>query len=105
MPTYEYVCQHCQYEFELYQSFSEKAVKKCPECKKNKLEKVISGGAGIVFKGDGFYETDYNRSEGSDYKKKADAESGKSKKSNSSGKETKNTKKEAKKKPTTTKKE
>lgn len=78
MPTYEYICFNCDHEFEKFQSFSDKALKKCPECGKNKLEKKISGGAGVVFKGDGFYETDYNRGKGSDYKKKSDTDSGKS---------------------------
>jgi putative FmdB family regulatory protein len=75
MPTYEYICTECDHEFELFQSFSDKPIKKCPECNKNKVVKSISGGAGVVFKGDGFYETDYNRGKGSDYKKKADSES------------------------------
>jgi len=74
MPTYEYICSSCHHEFEVFQSFSDKPIKKCPECKKNKVNKSISGGAGVVFKGDGFYETDYNRGNGSDYKKKADSE-------------------------------
>lgn len=74
MPTYEYFCPSCKHQFELYQSFSDKPIRKCPECKGNKVHKLISGGAGVLFKGDGFYETDYNRGSGSDYKKKADAE-------------------------------
>jgi putative FmdB family regulatory protein len=76
MPTYEYICAACDHAFEAFQSFSDKPIKKCPECKKNKVEKSISGGAGLVFKGEGFYETDYNRGKGSEYKKKADSEKG-----------------------------
>jgi putative FmdB family regulatory protein len=68
MPTYEYECSACGKQLEALQSFSEDPLKKCPKCKKNKLERLISGGAGFIFKGDGFYETDY-RKEG--YKKDA----------------------------------
>lgn len=74
MPTYDYVCQNCEHAFEAFQSITAKPLKKCPECGKSKLKRLIGTGAGIIFKGEGFYETDY-RSE--DYKKaaKADAES------------------------------
>jgi putative FmdB family regulatory protein len=76
MPTYEYRCQNCQHDFELYQSFSEESITICPECGEEKVRKVISGGAGVVFKGGGFYETDYNRGKGSDYQKKDSADGG-----------------------------
>jgi putative FmdB family regulatory protein len=78
LPTYQYLCAGCQYSFEKFQSFSEEPIKICPKCQKEGVSKVISGGAGIVFKGGGFYETDYKRGKGSDYKKKSDSESGKS---------------------------
>jgi putative FmdB family regulatory protein len=81
LPTYQYLCAGCQHSFELYQSFSADPIKVCPECQEEKVSKVISGGAGVVFKGGGFYETDYKRGDGSDYKKKSDSESGKGKKS------------------------
>ena len=72
MPTYDYRCKACGHELELFQSMSERPKRKCPECGKLKLERLIGTGAGFIFKGGGFYETDY-RSEG--YKKAAKAES------------------------------
>jgi len=66
MPTYEYRCEGCGHEVEYFQSMSEGAKKKCPKCGKLRLKRKISAGAGIVFKGGGFYQTDY-RSES--YKK------------------------------------
>ncbi|MEQ9616410.1 MAG: zinc ribbon domain-containing protein [Phycisphaerales bacterium] len=71
MPTYDYRCRACEHEFEEFQSMSAKTLRKCPECGKLKLERLIGTGAGIIFKGSGFYETDY-RSEG--YKKAAESE-------------------------------
>ncbi|HOK40589.1 MAG TPA: zinc ribbon domain-containing protein [bacterium] len=59
MPIYEYECQKCGHKFELLQKISDKPVKKCPECKANKVIRLITGGAGIIFKGTGFYTTDY----------------------------------------------
>ena len=61
MPTYQYECSACGHEFEIIQSMTEKRLSKCPKCKKNKLERLIGAGAGIIFKGSGFYETDYKR--------------------------------------------
>lgn len=63
MPTYEYECGACKHRFEKYQSMTEKAIKKCPQCGKAKAMRMISGGAGVLFKGSGFYQTDY-RSKG-----------------------------------------
>ncbi len=71
MPTYDYRCNACEVEFELFQSMKDRPKKKCPECGKNALERLIGLGAGVIFKGGGFYETDY-RSES--YKKGAEAE-------------------------------
>jgi putative FmdB family regulatory protein len=68
MPTYDYVCDQCGYEFELFQSIKDKLKRKCPECKKLKLRRLFGTGAAVVFKGSGFYQTDY-RSES--YKKAA----------------------------------
>ena len=61
MPTYDYVCDACQHEAEVFQNISEDPIKKCPKCKKNKLERLFGGGGAIIFKGSGFYETDYRR--------------------------------------------
>jgi putative FmdB family regulatory protein len=71
MPTYEYQCDACDHNFDEFQSMSEKPLKKCPKCGKPKLRRVFGTGAAILFKGSGFYETDY-RSES--YKKAAKAE-------------------------------
>jgi putative FmdB family regulatory protein len=73
MPTYEYRCSACGHKFEKFQSITAAPIKQCPECKKNKAQRLIGTGAGLIFKGSGFYITDY-RSEG--YKEKAKAESG-----------------------------
>lgn len=67
MPTYEYACPTCGI-VEAYQSIKDAAFTKCPNCKKAKVQRIISGGGGVIFKGSGFWETDYNRS--SDYQKK-----------------------------------
>ena len=71
MPTYDYRCNNCEHEFELFQSMKDSVKKKCPECGKLALERLIGLGAGVIFKGSGFYETDY-RSES--YKKGAEAD-------------------------------
>jgi putative FmdB family regulatory protein len=59
MPTYEYVCDGCDHQFDEFQSFSDKPLKKCPECKKSKLRRLFGTGAALIFKGSGFYQTDY----------------------------------------------
>ncbi|MFA5042848.1 MAG: zinc ribbon domain-containing protein [Kiritimatiellia bacterium] len=59
MPTYEYECRDCHHQFELFQSITAKPITSCPKCKKNKLRRLIGRGAGIIFKGSGFYQTDY----------------------------------------------
>lgn len=71
MPTYDYECDACQHRFEEFQNFSEEALKKCPKCKKKKLRRLIGTGAAVVFKGSGFYQTDY-RSESYNQAAKAD---------------------------------
>lgn len=71
MPTYEYVCESCGHEFEQFQSIAARPLRKCPACGKTSLKRLIGCGAGIIFKGPGFYETDY-RSES--YKKAEKAE-------------------------------
>jgi putative FmdB family regulatory protein len=60
MPTYDYECQKCKHIFEVFQSMSDKHREKCPKCK-GKVKRLIGGGAGIIFKGSGFYETDYKK--------------------------------------------
>jgi putative FmdB family regulatory protein len=62
MPTYEYECEKCGNHFELFQSMKDAPKKSCPQCK-GRVRRLISGGAGLIFKGSGFYITDY-RSEG-----------------------------------------
>ncbi|MBN2589169.1 MAG: zinc ribbon domain-containing protein [Sedimentisphaerales bacterium] len=71
MPTYEYKCENCEHLFEHFQSMTSKPLRKCPECGKNKLIRLIGSGAGIIFKGTGFYQTDY-RSDS--YKKSAESD-------------------------------
>lgn len=71
MPTYDYVCRNCEHAFELFQQMSDPVKRKCPECATLKLERLIGTGAGVLFKGSGFYETDY-RSDS--YKKAAKAD-------------------------------
>lgn len=80
MPTYDYRCKSCLHKWEEFQSITSEPTKKCPECKKAKAERVIGPGAGLLFKGSGFYITDY-RSDS--YKKSAKADSGKSESSKS----------------------
>lgn len=82
MPTYDYHCDACEHEFELFQPITEDAKKKCPQCGKNKLRRLFGPGAAIVFKGSGFYKTDY-RSES--YKKGAAADKPAESKSDSNG--------------------
>jgi putative FmdB family regulatory protein len=71
MPTYDYVCRACGHELEIFHSISEPPRRKCPDCGKLRLERRIGKGAGILFKGGGFYQTDY-RSEA--YKRAESAE-------------------------------
>jgi len=63
MPTYEYTCESCGGSFEKFQSITAKSLRTCPKCGKRKLKRLIGAGAGVIFKGTGFYQTDY-RSEG-----------------------------------------
>lgn len=61
MPTYQYECDACGHSFEQLQSMTDGKLRKCPECGKFKLQRLIGSGSGIIFKGSGFYETDYKR--------------------------------------------
>jgi len=72
MPTYDYLCQSCGHELEMFQQITAKPVKKCPSCGRMDLKRLIGTGSGVLFKGSGFYQTDY-RSDS--YKKAAKAES------------------------------
>ena len=83
MPTYDYRCDSCDHEFELFQSIKDDPIKKCPECGKPKVRRLFGTGAAIVFKGSGFYQTDY-RSDS--YKKRAAEDSKKSESSSSDAK-------------------
>ncbi len=91
MPTYEYKCLECDIQFEKFQGITAPPLEECPECN-GKVKRLIGAGAGLIFKGSGFYITDY-RSEG--YKKSAEKEknksSDKSDKSNTSDKKEKKT--------------
>ena len=78
MPTYEYECGKCGHRMEHFQSMTEKPLKKCPKCAKSSLQRLIGSGSGVIFKGSGFYETDYKRA-GS--KKESSGESGGAKES------------------------
>ena len=71
MPTYDYSCDACDHAFEVFESITVEPQKKCPKCKRKKLRRLFGAGAGVVFKGSGFYQTDY-RSES--YKKAASAD-------------------------------
>jgi len=72
MPTYDYVCEACGHKFEKFQSMTAPSIRKCPKCGKSKVKRLIGTGAGLIFKGSGFYITDY-RSES--YKKDAKGDS------------------------------
>ena len=89
MPTYAYECDACGHHFEKFQSMTANSLRKCPECKERKLERLIGPGAGIIFKGSGFYETDY-RSDSYKKSEKADKEP-KSEKPSKSGEDSKST--------------
>lgn len=85
MPTYEYKCAACGHRFDRFQSITAAPLKQCPACGKNKAQRLIGTGAGIIFKGSGFYITDY-RSDSYKEKAKAESGSGDSKPSGDSGK-------------------
>ena len=65
MPTYEYECDKCKKHFDLFHSMTDTKVQKCPKCG-GKTHRLISAGTGVIFKGTGFYETDYKKKSGSD---------------------------------------
>lgn len=64
MPTYEYACPKCGHQFEQFQSMRDEPLKKCPKCKKAGVKRLLGTGAGLIFKGSGFYITDYKNKGG-----------------------------------------
>ena len=66
MPTYDYVCGSCSHAFEHFQSMTSDLLTDCPECAEPKLKRLIGSGSALIFKGSGFYETDYKRKRGGD---------------------------------------
>ena len=65
MPTYDYICKKCEKGFEFFQSMSDVPLTKCPDCGKQELRRIISGGTGLIFKGSGYYLTDYKNKKNS----------------------------------------
>ena len=87
MPTYDYQCSNCEHQWEEFQSITARPKRKCPECGKLKAKRMIGPGAGIIFKGSGFYQTDYRSSsytQGAAADKKASEAASKSSDSSSS---------------------
>ena len=76
MPTYDYVCPKCGHAFELVQSMNDAPLKKCPKCKKAGVKRLIGEGAGLIFKGTGFYITDYKNKKPTEKEKAADSAGG-----------------------------
>ena len=91
MPTYDYLCKNCGHKFENFQPITARPLRKCPACSKMQLQRLIGSGAGIIFKGNGFYQTDY-RSES--YKQGQQAEKPKTSEKKDEKTETKTTKTE-----------
>jgi putative FmdB family regulatory protein len=91
MPTYEYKCLECGHRFDAFQKMSDAPLEVCPECG-GKVKRVIGAGAGIIFKGSGFYETDYKKSHTSTNSKKVDSNSTETKGSDKKESKSENTK-------------
>lgn len=90
MPTYDYQCDACDHKFEHYQGINDAKLRKCPECGRLKLRRLIGTGAAIVFKGSGFYQTDYrsdsyNKAKAADKPSDSSSGSSDSKSKSSSG--------------------
>jgi putative FmdB family regulatory protein len=96
MPTYDYQCEACEHAFELFQGISDPVKRKCPECGRLRLRRLFGTGAALLFKGSGFYQTDYR----SDSYKKAAAADTKSKSGDSKSSSSSKSKKTASKKDT-----
>ena len=86
MPTYDYQCSACGHEWELFQSMNDSPVKTCPKCPKRKAKRLLGIGAGLIFKGTGFYETDYKKKSGGESKENSGDSSSSSDSSDSSAK-------------------
>jgi len=78
MPTYEYACQSCDHEFEQFQPMRDDPLKECPECGEKNHKRLVGGGAALIFKGTGFYITDYKKKSGGE-SKTSEAKTGESK--------------------------
>lgn len=85
MPTYSYECEACGHSFNKFQSMTEKSLKTCPQCHKRRLRRLIGAGAGLIFKGSGFYITDYARQSGPNEKGQGKSEQGAGEKSGDKG--------------------
>lgn len=88
MPTYDYKCAACGHRFERFESINDDGAKACPKCNKKKAKRMLGTGAGLIFKGAGFYTTDYKKSSGGE-----SGDSGKKSESKDKKKEEKGTKK------------
>ena len=102
MPTYDYECDACQHTWELFQRITEDPVKSCPKCKKKKARRLFGTGAAIMFKGSGFYETDYRSDsykKGADKDKKSTSDSSGDKKSGAKSEKKSESKPDSKPKP------
>ena len=84
MPTYDYECEACGHHFERWQEMSARKLRTCPECGKRRLVRLVGAGAGVIFKGSGFYETDYKRKQPSSSAKSSSSSSDTTSKSESS---------------------
>ena len=105
MPTYEYICESCEHEFEQFQSITARPLRKCPQCGKATLKRLIGTGAGIIFKGNGFYETDYRSDSYSKDKTSAEKSTSSDKKTDSGTKSAAESGNKTKKSDTSAKKE
>ncbi len=96
MPTYDYQCGSCGHHWEMFQSMKDLPAKSCPKCKKRQAKRLLGLGAGLIFKGSGFYETDYKKKSGSDIKEGSAESSGKEKNGAEKSPPSKDTKKSEK---------
>ena len=92
MPTYDYICENCGYKLEQFQAIKAKPIRKCPACGKRELKRLIGSGSGIIFKGSGFYQTDY-RSESYKKGEKSEKSSTAEKKTTTESKDSKSSEK------------
>ena len=86
MPTYDYECAKCGFVFEVFEKPTQKRVKNCPSCKKGKAKRLLGAGAGIIFKGSGFYVTDIKNSSGESKPSKKEKKTTRKEKKNTSSK-------------------